>query len=378
MLEIEPRKDYTETPLQTLDGLSVTQPKRFLTLAQEAKKLVEELHKEEIASQWSGLLPKNLLQESFIQEIDALQALDQVPALTAAKEHLPGDIIDILECIGKADNIPFNHLYSLAEECADRYYTKVIQTLTHLMKNSFHGRQLVLVNTARALKFLESYSAQQTKLWRVLSKYHYLPDHFHDLKTTLQAEFELLKTATLKNIQSINKVVESQQAYMTVLYGHINTLYTKLAQLDKQVQIHCIYQHPQSDVIHLNTPDYDPDIDRDPDPVTDVQTLNAKSGKEDTSTDTPKSEDHNTIPLITNRPEHQPSEVSPDINSNEHNNVEQHRAEHPSDYHPQLEDIPELETDEENWDEGQFDDAELLYNHNSTEESDRICRKYSA
>ena len=50
LLEIEPCKDYTETPLQTLDGLYVTQPKRFLPLTQEAKKLVEELHKEEIAS----------------------------------------------------------------------------------------------------------------------------------------------------------------------------------------------------------------------------------------------------------------------------------------------------------------------------------------
>ena len=43
-----------------------------------------------------------------------------------------------------------------------------------------------------------------------------------------------------------------------------------------------------------------------------------------------------------------------------------------------MEDIPELETDEENWDDGQFDDAELLNHHNSTEESDRICHEYSA
>ena len=43
-----------------------------------------------------------------------------------------------------------------------------------------------------------------------------------------------------------------------------------------------------------------------------------------------------------------------------------------------MEDIPELETDEENWDGSQFDDAELLYNHNSTEESDRIHRECSA
>ena len=99
------------------------------------------------------------MQESFVQQPDVLQSLDQLAPLTAAKEHLPGDIINILECLGKADNIPFNQLYNLAEDCADRYYTKVIQTLIHLMKNSFHDRQLVLVNTARALKFLESYAA---------------------------------------------------------------------------------------------------------------------------------------------------------------------------------------------------------------------------
>ena len=159
LLEIEPCKDYKETPLETLDGLYVTQPKRFLPLAQEAKKLAENLHKEEIASQWAGLPPKKLLQESFIQQLDALQSLDQLAPLTAAKEHLPGDIINILECLGKADIIPFNQLYNLAEDCTDRYYTKVIQTLTHLMKNSFHDRQLVLVNTARAFKFLKSYAA---------------------------------------------------------------------------------------------------------------------------------------------------------------------------------------------------------------------------
>ena len=158
MLEIEPCKDYTETPLQTLDGLHVMQRKRFLPLTQESKKLVEELCKEEIASQWAGLPPKKLSQESFVQQLDALQALGQLAPLTAVKEHLPGDIIDILECLGKADNIPFNQLYSLGEDCVDRYYMKVIQTLTYLMKNSFHDRQLVLVNTARVLKFLESYA----------------------------------------------------------------------------------------------------------------------------------------------------------------------------------------------------------------------------
>ena len=212
----------------------------------------------------------------------------------------------------------------------------------------------------------------------MLLKSHNLPDHFHDLKTTLQAEFNLLKQATLKNIQNIHEAVQSQQAYTTVLSGHISALYTKLAHLDKQVQIHCLYPHPQSDVIQCNAPDYDPDIDRDLDPTTGIQPANiqlpnAQSDKEDTPTDTPKSDDPTTIPSITNRPEHQPSEVLPDIDCMEYNNSEQ-----PSNYRLQLEDIPELETDQENWDDSQFDDAELLYNHNSTEESDRICNEYSA
>ena len=51
LLEIESCKDYIKTPLQTLDGIYVTQPKRFLPLTQEAKKLAEEFWREEIASQ---------------------------------------------------------------------------------------------------------------------------------------------------------------------------------------------------------------------------------------------------------------------------------------------------------------------------------------
>ena len=108
-----------------------------------------------------------------------------------------------------------------------------------------------------------------------------------------------------------------------VLSGCITTLYTKLAHLDKKIQIHCIYPHSQSDAIQLNAPDYDPDIDGEPDSVNAVQPLNADSVKEDTLTGTSKPEDHTTICPTTNRSEHQPSEVLSDIQINEHNNAEQ-------------------------------------------------------
>ena len=99
---------------------------------------------------------ENLLQESCVEQLNSLQTLEQLVPLTAAKEHLPQYIINILELLGKADNIPFNQLYSLAEDCTDGYYTKVIKALTQLLKGSFNDRQIILLNMARALKFLES------------------------------------------------------------------------------------------------------------------------------------------------------------------------------------------------------------------------------
>ena len=45
LLKIESCKDYTKTLLQTLDGIYVTQPKRFLPFAQEAKKLADILER---------------------------------------------------------------------------------------------------------------------------------------------------------------------------------------------------------------------------------------------------------------------------------------------------------------------------------------------
>ena len=106
--------------------------------------------------------------------------------------------------------------------------------------------------------------------------------------------------------------------------------------------------------------------------------MNTDAAKEETVTSTTEPEHHNTICNTTHRSEHQLATTHSDSQTIEPDNIQQQHAEHSSDYRPQLDDIPELEIDEENWDEGQFDDAELLYNHNSTEENDRICHEYSA
>ena len=119
---LESCKEYVQTSIQTLDGIHVHQPHQFLPLAKEAKKFAEALKKEQDVSQWAGIPHENLLQESFVEQLNSLQTLKQLAPLQAAKEHLPQDIINILELLGKADNIPFNQLYSLAEDCTDWYY----------------------------------------------------------------------------------------------------------------------------------------------------------------------------------------------------------------------------------------------------------------
>ena len=55
LLGLTPCEGHITTQLQTLDGIYVNQPSRFLPLAQEAKKLAKKLKEEEEASQWSGI-----------------------------------------------------------------------------------------------------------------------------------------------------------------------------------------------------------------------------------------------------------------------------------------------------------------------------------
>ena len=183
---------YVEAPLQTLDGIVVNQPKRFLPLAEEAKRLTEEIRIKKLNKQWSGILCEQLLNQSFT---DSIQILEQLAPLQLAKEHLPVDIIDILERLGKADNIPFNQLYYIAENCADRYYTKVIETFISILKRQFTDHQLLLVNTTHCSKFLEEYADCQSQIWQIFQKHQTIQEdlqdlhfHFDDFKNSIEKD----------------------------------------------------------------------------------------------------------------------------------------------------------------------------------------------
>ena len=162
---------YVDTPIQTLDRIVVNQPKHFLLLAKEAKKIAEEIRIEKINEQWAGIPREQLLNQSFNDQLNSIQILEQLAPLQLVKEHLPGNIIDILERLSKADHIPHNQLYYIAENCANHYYSKVIKTFVALLKWQFTDRQLLLVNTARSLKFLEEYTDRQVLIWQIFRKH---------------------------------------------------------------------------------------------------------------------------------------------------------------------------------------------------------------
>ena len=198
---------YVETPLQTLDGIMVNQPKRFLPLVEEAKHLTEEIRIEKLNEQWSGIPCEQLLNQSYTDQLNCIQILEQLAPLQLAKEHLPVNIIDILECLGKADNILFNQLYYIAENCANRYYTKVIETFVSILKRQFADRQLLLVNTACCLKFLEEYTDCQSQIWKIFQKHQTIPEdlqdlhfHFDDFKNSIENNFKFLKETTSGNL----------------------------------------------------------------------------------------------------------------------------------------------------------------------------------
>ena len=135
-------------------------------MAEEAKCLAEEIRIEKLNEKWASTPHEKLLNQSFRDQLNSLQILEQLAPLELVKQHLPADIIDILVCLGKADNIPFNQLYYITENCADRYYTKVIKTFVSIIKRQFADRQLLLVNTVHCLKFLEDTQIDNHKFGR--------------------------------------------------------------------------------------------------------------------------------------------------------------------------------------------------------------------
>ena len=109
----------------------------------------------------------------------------------------------------------------------------------------------------------------------------------------------------MKNIENLQEAINLQQTFTTSLCGHINSIYAKLVQLNRQVHTHCLYPHSQLDVVQINALEYDSDIDGQTDLLPDIQpsmashnactaegSSHAENIKEDTAPVTANFEEH--------------------------------------------------------------------------------------
>ena len=322
------------------------------------------------------------MNQSFNDQLNSIQILEQLAPLQLAKDHLPGDIIDILERLSKADHIPHNQLYYIVENCADRYYSKVIETFVSLLKWQFADRQLLLIHAARSLKFLEKYADRQVLIWQIFREHENIPDDISDLhlhidnfKANTQKEFNFLKQATHKKVENFQTSLNLQQTYLAVLCSHINNIYHKISEIQQQLP-HPTQHMNTGNVIQIYAPDFDPDIDGG---------LPTKEHEETQGSDSfiqhPSRESDESKALAL--PQRVAEEVDwPDAilvkipplpdQDNEHNVPVL-----PTRHETNLSEIPQLESDIDEEEEGQFEDLQTyLTHHNTYLESQNIHKEY--
>ena len=97
--------------------------------------------------------------------------------------------------------------------------------------------------------------------------------HFHldNFKNGIEKEFAFLKEATWKNIENFQSSLNLQQTYSTSLCLHVNNIYNTLAEIQWQIQ-HCDPHMNFGDMIQIEAPAFDPDIDEVLPTITDQET----------------------------------------------------------------------------------------------------------
>ena len=247
-------------------------------------------------------------------------------------------------------------------------------------------RQLLLVNTARSLNFLEQYVDRQALIWKIFQRHKNIPDdiqdlHFHidDFKTNIEKEFVLLKEATRKNIENFQSSLNLPQMYSIALCSHVNNIYNKLAEI-QQLLPHSTQHMNTGDVIQIEVPDFDPDIDEAlPIPVDQNKDHQETQGSVNSTQQSFKKTDKSKTPASSHQdaqdvdwPDAIPVEIPPQPNQD----IEQNIPILPMRHETDQAEIPQLETDPK---EEQSQDLQMyLTHHNTYEESQRIHREYSA
>ena len=180
-------------------------------------------------------------------------------------------------------------------------------------------------------------------------------------------------------MQNIQTSLNLQQTYSSSLCSHVNDIYSKLSELQKQIQHHRTYMN-QGDTVQIEAPDFDPDIDKDrplsndekPNEVTTqgtLPTIPEVMESDEENSYTPATNTAQSISQETDWPDAIPVQI-PRISSSTAQPEEQGCDRCQAQYYAENFEIPELE---ENLEEEQFADLDsYLAHHNTYQASEDI------
>ena len=233
------------------------------------------------------------------------------------------------------------------------------------------------------MKFLEEYADHQAQIWKIFQKHQMILDdiqnlhfHFDDFKNGIEKEFTFLKEATRKNVENFQSSLNLQQTYSTSLCSHVNNIYNKLAEIQRQIQHHDPHMN-FGDMIQIEAPDFDQDID-DVSPTTTDQesnnpvtkglttpTLNSAEKVIERTTPAPSYQDIDTQEVDW------PDAIPVEIPSQSNQQNDQSITIQSTQCNLESVEIPQLE---ENLEEEQYQDFETyLTHHNTFEVTQCIC-----
>ena len=233
------------------------------------------------------------------------------------------------------------------------------------------------------MKFLEEYTGRQALIWKIFSKHRNIPDkisdlhlHINDFKGDIQKEFNFLKEATCKNIENFQASLSSQQTYSVALGSHINNIYHKISKLQQQLP-HPTQHMNTGDIIQINAPEFNLDIDGRPSMKEHGEIQGSDNPIQHRVEETKKSE----APALQQQvkeevdwPDAEPVQILPQSAQDNDYNISVVSTWPETDYS----EIPELESDSNEEEEGQFEDIQTyLDHHNTYQESQNIHKEYT-
>ena len=232
------------------------------------------------------------------------------------------------------------------------------------------------------MKFLEEYTDRQALIWKIFSKHQNIPDkisdlhlHIDDFKGNIQKEF-FLKEATRKNIENFQASLRLQQTYSVALGSHINNIYHKISELQQQLP-HPTQHMNTGDIIQINAPEFDPDIDGRPSTKEHGEIQGSDNLIQHCVEETKKSE----APALPQQvkeevdwPDAVPVEILPQSAQDNNYNISVVSTRSETNYS----EILEWESESNEEEEGQFEDIQTyLDHHNTYQESQNIHKEYT-